>query len=387
VAQVALALVLLVAAGLMIRTFDALRNVDPGFTAAGELLTFTIAVPPSAPVDRARQIQRTIQERVAAVPGVEAAGFQSVLPLGGGPNAPLTIEDQAAPPGALPARAEVRITSPGFFETIGTPLIAGRTVSWDDLEDDPQVAVVSESLARRQWGSAEAALGKRVKILLPAPWQEVVGVVGDVYYDGLEQPVQEVVYLSLEDPITQFGMTRRMSFAVRSERVGTSGFVEEIQRAVWSVSPDLPLASVETMDEIHGRSLARTSLTLVLLGLASAMALALGILGVYGVLSYTLAQRTREIGIRIALGAQDAAVKRLLLGQALGLVGIGIALGVCGAAALTRFMKALLFGVTALDLETYALGAVALLAAAALAAYLPARRATRIDPMRALRAE
>jgi predicted lysophospholipase L1 biosynthesis ABC-type transport system permease subunit len=226
-----------------------------------------------------------------------------------------------------------------------------------------------------------------VKILLPAPWQEVVGVVGDVYYDGLEQPVQEVVYLSLEDPITQFGMTRRMSFAVRSERVGTSGFIEEIQRAVWSESPDLPLASVETMDEIHGRSLARTSLTLVLLGLAGAMALALGILGVYGVLSYTLAQRTREIGIRIALGAQDAAVKRLLLGQALGLVGIGIELGVCGAAALTRFMKALLFGVTALDLETYALGAVALLAAAALAAYLPARRAMRIDPMRALRAE
>jgi ABC-type antimicrobial peptide transport system permease subunit len=187
--------------------------------------------------------------------------------------------------------------------------------------------------------------------------------------------------------MTQFGMTRRMSFAVRSERVGTTGFVAEIQGAVWAVDPSLPLAAVETMGDIHARALARTSLTLTLLGIAGAMALALGLVGVYGVLSYMLAQRTREIGIRIALGAQNAAIKRLLLGQVLGLVGIGVALGLGGAAALTRFMESLLFGVRALDLETYALGAVALLAAAALAAYLPARRATRVDPMEALKAE
>jgi putative ABC transport system permease protein len=335
VVQVALALVLIVAAGLMIRTFDALRNVEPGFASADDALTFTIAIPQSTAVDRSREVQRAIQERIAALPGVESVGFQTILPLGGGPGAPLTIEDRPTPDG-LPTRVEMRATSPGFFETLGTPLVAGRLFSWDDLDDDRPVALVSATLARSEWGSPEAALGKRVKILVPAGWQEIVGVVGDVLWDGLDQPAQPTVYLSLEDPMTQFGMTRRMSFAVRSERVGTTGFVAEIQGAVWAVDPSLPLAAVETMGDIHARALARTSLTLTLLGIAGAMALALGLVGVYGVLSYMLAQRTREIGIRIALGAQNAAIKRLLLGQVLGLVGIGIALGLGGAAALTR---------------------------------------------------
>jgi predicted permease len=387
VVQVALALVLLVAAGLMIRTFDALRHVKPGFAGGERLLTFTIAMPYSTPLDRIRETHRALEERLSAVPGVEAVGFQSFLPLSGGPSAGMSYEDQPTPEGAMPRQVEFRFTSPGFVEAMRTPLIAGRTFRWDDLENDRQVALVSESLARSRWGSAEAALGKRLRILTPAPWQEVVGVLADVYWDGLERPAQDTAYLTLEDPMTQWGITSRMSFVVRSARVGTTGFAEEIQRAVWSVDASLPLAAVATMDDVYARSLARTSLTLTLLGITGAMALALGLVGVYGVLSYTLAQRTREIGIRIALGAQDTAVKLLVLSQVISLVGIGIVLGLGGAVALTRFMESLLFGVTSLDLQTYVLGAVVLTSAAALAAYVPARRATRVDPMQALRAE
>jgi predicted permease len=387
VAQVALALVLLVAAGLMIRTFDALRRIEPGFAGGEELQTFMLAIPNTTPVDRVRQAHRAIQERLSAVPGVESVGFQSWLPLSGGPSGGAVYEDAPPPAGTLPGQTEFRFTSPGLVEAMRTPLVAGRTRRWDDLDSDRQVAMVSEGLARSRWGSAEAALGKRLRFLPTGPWQEVIGVLGDVYWDGLGGPAQDTIYLSLEDPMTQWGITHHMSFAVRSKRAGTTGFAEELQRAVWSVDASLPLASLETMDDIYRRSLARTSLTLTLLGIAGAMALTLGLVGVYGVLSYMLAQRTREIGIRIALGAQDAAIKRLLLGQVVGLVGIGIALGLAGASVLTRFMKSLLFGVAALDLETYALGAVALLSAAALAAYLPAWRATRVDPVEALKAE
>src|SRR5881394_3957414 len=388
VAQVALALVLLVAAGLMIRTFDALRRVEPGFAGGEEVQTFMLVIPDTTPLDRLRQAHRAIQERLSAVPGVESVGFQLWLPLSGLlMSGGAVYEDAPLPEGTLPGQTQFRFTSPGLVETMRTPLVAGRTMTWSDLDSDRQVAMVSESLARSRWGSPAAALGKRLRFLPTGPWQEVIGVLGDVHWDGLNGPAQETVYLSLKDPMTQWGITHHMSFAVRSERVGTTGFAEELQRAVWSVDPSLPLAAPETMDDLYRRSFARTSLTLTLLGIAGAMALTLGLVGVYGVLSYMLAQRTREIGIRIALGAQDAAIKRLLLGQVLGLVGIGIALGLAGASVLTRFMKSLLFGVAALDLETYALGAVALLSAAALAAYLPARRATRVDPVGALKGE
>jgi predicted permease len=370
----------------MIRTFDALRRVDPGYAGGNRLQTFALAIPYGTPVDRILQTQRAVQQALAAIPGVESVGFQSFLPLSGGPSAGITFEDEQLPRGTLPAQKEFRFISPGAVETLRTPLVAGRTLTWDDIDSGRPVALVSETLARSRWGSPDAAIGKRLKILVPAGWQEVIGVLGDVYWDGVDRP-QQTVYLNPKDPMAQWGIMSRVSFAVRSERVGTTGFAQELQRAVWSVDGNLPLAALQTMDDIHDRSLARTSLTLTLLAITGAMALALGVVGVYGVLSYMLSQRTREIGIRIALGAQNATIKRLLLGQVLGLVGIGIAIGLAGAAGLTRFMRSLLFGVTSLDLETYVLGAVALLAAAALAAYWPARRATRVDPMQALRSE
>ena len=182
-------------------------------------------------------------------------------------------------------------------------------------------------------------------------------------------------------------MSRDVYFFVRSERVGTAGFIDEIQRAIWSVNGSVPLGRVQTMGELYQRSTARTSLTLVLLSITGAMALALGLVGIYGVISYILTQRTREIGLRIALGARNAALKRMLLSQVLLVVVVGVALGLAGAALLTRLMESLLFGVGALDVTTYVTVSAILVITAALAAYLPARRVTRIDPMQALRAE
>jgi predicted permease len=389
VAQVALALVLLVAAGLMIRSFDALQDVEPGFAEPERVQVFALTIPQAVAPDIGEMLrmQREIHGRLAAIPGVESVGFQSILPLSGGPRGGLTFEDKPMAPGTVPRSIEFRNTSPGFVETLRTPLVAGRTFDWSDLDNDRPVALVSEGLARKEWGTAEAALGKRVRILIDFPWQEIVGVIGDVHDEGLNVPANDAVYFSLENPFAYLGATRRMSFAVRSPRVGTAGFVDEIQRAVWSVNDTLPLAQVETLGDLYGRALARTSLTLTLLGITGAMALALGVVGIYGVVSYMMVQRTREIGIRIALGAPSAAVQRVLIGHVLVLVAIGAVLGLGGAVALAQLMRSLLFGVDTLDAPTYALGAASLFGAAALAAYLPARRVTRVDPMQALKTE
>ena len=218
------------------------------------------------------------------------------------------------------------------------------------------------------------------------PWAEIVGVVGDISSAGLDQAAPQTFYLSQNYSLAQY-MTRKLRFLLRSDRIGTAGFIEDVQRAIWSVNGSLPLSDVQSMGDVYQRSLARTSLTLVLLGITASMALLLGVIGIYAVISYSLAQRTQEIGIRIALGSPGAALKRLLLGQVALLVGIGVAVGLGGAAALTRLMRSLLFGVTALDPTTYVAVSVVLIAAALLAGYLPARRATRVDPMQALRTE
>jgi predicted permease len=296
------------------------------------------------------------------------------------------FEDKPLAPGALPPHTQFRYTSPGFLETLGAPLLAGRAFEWADHHERHRVALVSASMARRHWGTPEAALGKRLRSTEAAPWGEIVGVVGDVHDEGLDRPASDTVYLTAADRLVPY-IIRTVSFVIRSERVGTAGFLEDVQQAVWSVNADLPLASVQTLEDVHRRSLERTSLTLVLMAIIGGMALLLGVVGIYGVLSCALSQRTREIGIRIALGAQNSTVQRLFFRQGLSVVAVGAAIGLAGAAALTRLMASLLFGVTPLDPATYAAGTVLLVAAAALASYLPVRRATRIDPIEALRYE
>ena len=329
-------------------------------------------------------MQKDIMDRLAAIPGVESVGFANRLPLlRSGPNGPFSLEDK---PDAPPIGPEFRFTSPRYFEALGTPIVAGRDFEWADHYGTQQVAVVSQNVARREWGSPAAAVGKRVRRGPQSPWIEIIGVAGDIRHNGIDQPAPDAIYLTSNEFLANFS-SRTVYFFIRSERVGTAGFLDEIGRAVWSVDASLPLGSVQTLGELYDRSMARTSLTLVLLAITAGMALALGLVGIYGVISYLLAQRTREIGIRMALGAQHVALKRMLLGHVLALVVVGVVLGLSGAAALARLMESLLFGVSAFDPMTYVAVSAILAITAALAGYLPARRVTRVDPMAALRTE
>ena len=223
-----------------------------------------------------------------------------------------------------------------------------------------------------------------------SPWGEVIGVVGDVRDDGVAEDATKTTYwplLTADFGLDSLHVQRVVSYAIRSDRTGSPGFLDQVRAAVWAVNPNLPLANVETLQQIFDRSMARTSFALVMLALAAAVALLLGAVGLYGVISYIVSQRTREIGVRVALGASQADVGRMVLRQGLGLAGIGVGIGLVGAAALTRLLSALLFGVKPVDLATYATVAAGVTAVAALASWLPARRATRVDPIKALRFE
>jgi ABC-type antimicrobial peptide transport system permease subunit len=268
-------------------------------------------------------------------------------------------------------------------------LITGREFSWTDLYDQRPVAMVSENTARELWGDATAAIGKRVRPPgPPGPWREIIGVTEDVRDSGVQQSAPTIVYWPT---MTQnfFGnpvnVIRSVAFVIRSRRTGSEAFLNEVRSAVWSVNQNLPLAGVRSMDDIYERSMASTSFTLAMLAIAGSMALLLGVVGIYGVISYTVSQRTREIGIRIALGARNQEVRRMFVRNGMMLAGIGAAIGLLAAVALTRLMSSLLFGIGPLDPIAFGLAPVVLVAAATLASYVPARRATLVDPLEALR--
>jgi predicted lysophospholipase L1 biosynthesis ABC-type transport system permease subunit len=250
--------------------------------------------------------------------------------------------------------------------------------------------VVSENFAREYFATPAAALGKRIRQGPDTPWREIVGVVADERDDGMGRPAPAVVYwpLLMQD-FWQKGLTTRRTaaYAIRSARMGSPTFLKEVQQAVWSVSPSLPLAEVRPLEDLRAESMAQTSFTLVMLAVAAGVALLLGVVGIYGVIAYIAAQRTREIGIRVALGAQISDVSRLFVRHGLVLTATGLVLGLAGAAGLTRLMSTLLFGVGALDPLTYVMAAIGLGGVAMLASYLPARRAARVDPVVALRGE
>jgi predicted permease len=384
VTQVALALVLLIGSGLMIRSFAALRAVDTAVRNPAHVQTLRIWIPPvSVPeFPRAVRMQNDIADRIATLPGVESVAYATRRPLAGqGPSGPFVFGDATET-----AETEFRYASPGFFATLGTPVIAGRDFEWTDTYENRAVAIVSENIATAWWGSAAAAIGKELRRAVGAPASTIVGVVADIRHYGVDQRAPETVYLTQGEFVAQFA-SRTVFYFIRSERAGTPAFAEELHRAVWGVSPTLPLGSIEPLATQYERSMARRSLTLVLLGITSGMALLLGLVGIYAVIAYVLAQRTRELGIRLALGARAGTLKSMLVGHVLALVGAGVAIGIAGAAAVTRVMGSLLFGVTALDPATYVAVSVLLFAVALLAGYLPVRRVTRADPMQSLRAE
>ena len=394
VSQVALALVLLIGSGLMIRTFQRLRQVDPGFRDAAHVQTFQVTVPRAAPADmrqpdpgsaeRELRGKQQILDSIASLPGVESvgfAGFSDGLPMDGDGRQVFMVVDgrPPAPDGTTPA-TEIQFVSPGFVETLRMPVLAGRAFDWHDVYGGRPVVLVSENLARAQFGSPAAALGRRVAFHPQGPRWDVVGVVKDVHHDGVGREAPQTV-------IRPVVASEAVAFVVRSPRAGTAGFLGELRKAVWSVNPNLSLEAEQTLGDMYDHSMARTAMTLKLLTITGGIALLLGLIGIYGMVSYAISQRRREIGIRLALGARHGQVRRMFVRLALVLVGIGVAIGLAASAGLTRLMESQLFGVSALDPLTHAAVALALFAAAGLASYVSAQQASALDPVEVLRGD
>jgi predicted permease len=393
VAEIALAVVLLVASGLMIRTFQAMRRVDPGFVNPSQIVTMRVSIPESLiadPVQTART-HEAIAKRLEQIPGVASVALSSGVAMEGvNINDPIFVEDFPGPGGRIPPIRRYKMIDGSSFQTMGNRLIAGRTLTWTDTYEQRPVVVISENLAREYWKDPSAAVGRRIRNTLDKPWRTIVGVVGDERDDGLAQPAPAIVYwpLIIKDLWSNESQVQRsITYAIRTDRAKSPTLVKEIQQAVWSVNGSLPVANVRTLTDIISASMAQTSFALVMLGIAAAVALTLGIIGIYGVIAYVAAQRSKEIGIRIALGAAARDVTGLFLRQGLLLAGGGIAIGLGAAAAATRVMSSLLYGVGALDPITYAAVALGLGLTALLASYVPAARAARIHPAEALRRE
>jgi putative ABC transport system permease protein len=394
VAQVGLALVLLIGSGLMIRTFQALRNVPPGFTHPEQVQLLRISIPDSQVKEpqRVMRMENEMITKLASLPGVASVAFASAAPLEriNNQNDLLYAQDKTYSPGQIPPIRAFRYITPEFLKAEGTPLIAGRDFTWTDIYEMRRVAMVSENLAREMWGSPTAALGKRIRTGLNDAWREIVGVVSDVYDNGVDQKAPAIAYwptmldnFELEATrVTRYGV-----FVIRTQRAGKESFLGEARPAIWSVDPNSPIFLARTLKDVYDTSLARTSFTLVLLAIAGAMAMALGLVGIYGVIAYAVTQRTREIGIRMALGAQPAALQHMFVRQGFLLAGIGAFLGLVAAVGLTRLMSSLLFRTAALDPLTFVAVSALLIVAATLASYFPARRATALNPLEALRTE
>jgi predicted permease len=395
VVQVALALVLLICSGLMIHTFRALMHVSPGFVDPQSVQTFHLYIPESRIPDTQREqvvrLQQAIADKLATIPGVSSVSISTNIPFQGyGSNDPVFIKDRVYKPGELPPIRRFKFVSPGFFVTMGTPLLAGRDLTWAETYQKRPVALLSENLAREFFHDPASALGKQIRVGSTDDWREVIGVVKDMYDDGVNNPAPSSVYWPLfrdrfEGQPEQ--VQRNVGYVIRSSRAGSATFMNEVQRTVWSIDSDLALADADSLGALYTKSMARTSFTLIMLCVAGSMALLLGIVGIYGVISYAVSQRTREIGIRMALGAEREALIGMFVRQGLWLTGTGIAIGLVTAFVSVRLMASLLFNVSPLDPWTYTIATLCILTVAWIACYLPSRRAAVVNPVDALRAE
>jgi predicted permease len=404
--QMALALVLLVSSGLMIRSFQALRSVEPGFARPESVQTFNLFIPGTAtgdppleggasmrPDERLTRTQYDILQNLAAIPGVDAAAFTSYLSMDPDTSTRSSdaLEGETAHNPKTHVSRQIRFVSPDLFHTLGTKLIAGADFTWPDVFGKRDVAVVSENFARELWGSPAAAVGKRIRQGDAGRWYLIVGVTDDIHDNGVDQSPPPMVFLPARLHAPFFGLpgylARQVTLVIRSERAGTAGFLEQVHEAVWSVNPTLPLAKVRTLGDVYDRSMARTSFTLVLLAIAGATAMLLSICGIYGVIAYAVSRRRREIGVRLALGAQPREIRALFVRRGLVMAAIGVAIGLGAAAGFARVISSLLFGISPLDPITFASVPIMLASAAVLASYLPARRALAVDPVETMRAE
>ena len=329
--------------------------------------------------------------KLEEMPGVRSVGVSSSITMDGNDsNDPIFVEDFPPPADKIPPLRRFKWTAQNYFQTMGNPIVAGREMTWADVYSRASVVMVSENFAREYWKEPAAAIGKRIRQTPSNPWRTIIGVVGNERDDGIAKPASSIVYwpLLIDNYYdNKMFAQRNLLYAVRTDRAESPTLLKEIQQAVWSVNANLPVANVRTLDQIRAESMAQTSFALVMLGIAAAVALLLGIVGIYGVIAYVAQQRTKEIGIRMALGAASQDVSALFVRHGIVLAGIGIVCGMVAAALLTRTMSALLFGVSAYDPVTYGAVALALGGTAVIASYLPARRASRIDPAEALRWE
>jgi putative ABC transport system permease protein len=390
IAEVALSLTLLTGAGLLIKSFARLQGVDPGFN-PDRLLTFNLSLPPARYPSDTAQIAFFDQvfPALTAVPGVRAAGAASVLPFSGGwTTGGFQIEGYQPPPKQPGPWGDIRIVSPGYFQTLGIPLRRGRLLEDQDRSGSLEVAVIDDEFVRRYWPHDDP-IGKRFTFGAPAgatdttlrEWIQVVGVVGHTKQEGLDAENRLQLYL----PYRQAGRAM-LTFAVRTAGAPEQ-YVNQVRRAVQSIDPEQPLSNIRTMDELISRSVGQRRLSMMLLSLFSGIALVLASVGIYGLMSYSVAQRSRELGVRIALGAERLDVLRLVLRQGMSLALTGIVIGVGAAFGLSRLIESQLYGIHATDPTTFIAVAVLLGVTALTANLIPAWRATRVDPAVVLREE
>ena len=381
-AQVALAFVLVISAGLMVRSFQALQAIDPGFSADG-VLTFEVRPLPTkyAKPEAVAQFFDRLIERLEAAPGVIRAGAVDTLPLTGSfNNFAAVIEEFPPAQEDLPPVFAVRRTTPGYFDAMNIPVIEGRTFTPDDHNRRLPSVIISNSVKARYWPGT-SALGKRIDIGNVSA--RVVGVVGDVREESLDEPADQSLYLPMVNAAG--GGVQAMTMTVRTA-VEPLSLVSTIRGAIAEVDSDLPMAKVQSMERVLGNSMSRTSFTMSVLVIAALIALFLGAVGIYGVLSYVVSLRTLEIGTRLALGASPGAMRRMVLSQGMRLTGVGVLIGLVAALVLGRLMVALLYGVSPVDPTTLVATSAIFLAVAVLASLLPAARAARTAPVDALRA-
>jgi putative ABC transport system permease protein len=384
VAEIALALVLLAGSGLLIRSFSRLMAVDPGFQSKG-VLTARVELPSSKYKDDTKisEFYAQLLERVRQLPGVRSASADAYLPFAGViASTGVEVEGRPSLPAAEQPEVDVAVVEPHFFETLGIPLLSGRSFTDREAREITHTVVISQSMAKKLWPN-EDPVGKRVTIHMKdvdVPSQ-VIGVVGDVKHAGLDAEVNATAYWPHPELAYNF-----MTLVIRTDG-DPLALAPAVRQAVWSLDKDQPIADIRSMEDLLWVSLARARFSTVVLGVFAGMALLLAITGIYGVVSYTVAERTREIGIRVALGAQRTDVLRMVLGQGLILAGFGIAIGMAVALGATRLLTSLLFGTNPSDPATFASVAGLLIAVALSACYVPAKNAMKVDPMVALRDE
>ena len=383
IAEVALALMLLVGAGLLARSFVALSTIDPGYDPTN-VVTAQINLPRSqyADLEVATAFFDQLLERASTRPSVEAVGLVSTLPLTPGESL-MAFQIQGRPAPASRdemTAARPQLVSPGYLDAMGLRLVAGRFVSDQDTATSPRVFVVNEAFARAYF--PEGALGQRLNLGPDEP-SEIVGVVGDVHHRGLDREPQPELYVSYRQSVRSLGAP---SISVAARTTGDPlALVPFLQEDVFALNPSLPLDNVMTMGARLAASVAQPRFYVVVLGLFAVSALALAVSGIYGVLAYTVSRRSREIGLRMALGADRGSIRALVVRQGTLLVGLGVAIGLAGALATTRGLESLLFGIAAIDLSTFVVVPVVLIVVALAACYVPAHRAMRVDPMDSLR--